>query len=133
MHAFEQFPRKEANILFKDVFNTFYLRLYGVGHTVMGHSDNMRGIPLIFLIRVLSYEPIDREIVYITAIVTIMGSPRGVDPTSHRTMSGRSTTELSSLPLMISKDLYMISAAAVVVVVAAVAFIIIINFFFFTD
>ena len=29
-------------ILFNDAFNTFYLRLYGVGHMVNDHSDSDR-------------------------------------------------------------------------------------------
>ena len=28
---------KEGNVLFNDALNTFYLRLYGVGHTVIWH------------------------------------------------------------------------------------------------
>ena len=39
--------RKEGNILFNDTFNTFYLRLYGVGHMVKDHSDSKRGNPLL--------------------------------------------------------------------------------------
>ena len=31
--------RKEGNVLFNDALNTFYLRLYGVGHMVKDHSD----------------------------------------------------------------------------------------------
>ena len=38
--------RKEGNILFNDAFNTFYLRLYGIGHMVKDHSDSERGNPL---------------------------------------------------------------------------------------
>ena len=34
---------KEGNILFNDALNTFYLRLYGVGHIVNDHSDSERG------------------------------------------------------------------------------------------
>ena len=34
--------RKEGNILFNDTLNTFYLRLYGVGHMVKVHSDSER-------------------------------------------------------------------------------------------
>ena len=30
--------RKEGNVLFNDALNTFYLRLYGVGHMVKDHS-----------------------------------------------------------------------------------------------
>ena len=37
--------RKEM-FLFNDTLNTFYLRLYGVGHMVKDHSDNERGNPL---------------------------------------------------------------------------------------
>ena len=38
--------RKEGNVLFNDALNTCYLRLYGVGHVVKGHSDSERGNPL---------------------------------------------------------------------------------------
>ena len=31
--------RKEGNVLFNEALNRFYLRLYGVEHTVMNHSD----------------------------------------------------------------------------------------------
>ena len=37
---------KEGNVLFNDALNTFYLRLYGVGHMVKNHSDSERGNPL---------------------------------------------------------------------------------------
>ena len=37
--------RKEGNVLFNDALNTFYLRLYGVGH-IEDHSDSERGNPL---------------------------------------------------------------------------------------
>ena len=37
---------KEGNVLFNDALNTFYLRLYGVGHIVKDHSDSERGNPL---------------------------------------------------------------------------------------
>ena len=33
--------RKEGNVLFNDVLNIFYLRLYGVGHMVKDHSDRL--------------------------------------------------------------------------------------------
>ena len=36
----------EGNFLFNDALNTFYLRLYGVGHMVKDHSDSERGKPL---------------------------------------------------------------------------------------
>ena len=36
--------RKEGRkCLFNDALNTFYLRLYGVGHMVKDHSDSERG------------------------------------------------------------------------------------------
>ena len=35
--------RKERNVLFNDTLNTFYLRLYGVGHMVKDHSDSEIG------------------------------------------------------------------------------------------
>ena len=35
--------RKEGNVLFNDALNTFYLRLYGVGHMVKNQSDRERG------------------------------------------------------------------------------------------
>ena len=38
--------RKKGNVLFNDALNTFYLRLYGVGHMVNEHSDSERGNPL---------------------------------------------------------------------------------------
>ena len=38
--------RKEGNVLFNDAINTFYLRLYGIGHMVKDHSDSERGNPL---------------------------------------------------------------------------------------
>ena len=34
---------KEGNVLFNDILNTFYLRLYGVRHMVKDHSDSKRG------------------------------------------------------------------------------------------
>ena len=37
-----QTGRKEGNALFNDALNTFYLRLYGVGHMVNNHSDSER-------------------------------------------------------------------------------------------
>ena len=33
---------KEGNVLLNDALNTFYLRLYGVGHMVKDHSDSER-------------------------------------------------------------------------------------------
>ena len=35
--------RMEGNVLFTDALNTFYLQLYGIGHTVKNHSDCKRG------------------------------------------------------------------------------------------
>ena len=38
--------RKDGIVLFNDALNTFYLRLYGVGHMVNDHSYSERGNPL---------------------------------------------------------------------------------------
>ena len=37
---------RKGNVLFNDALNTFYLRLYGIGHMVKDHSDSERGNPL---------------------------------------------------------------------------------------
>ena len=34
---------KDGNVLFNDALNTFYLQLYGVGHTVKDNSDREEG------------------------------------------------------------------------------------------
>ena len=39
--------RKEGNVLFNNTLNTFYLRLYVVGHMVKDYSDSERGNPLL--------------------------------------------------------------------------------------
>ena len=39
--------KKEGNVLFNDKLNTFYLRLYCVGHMVKDHSDSKRENPLL--------------------------------------------------------------------------------------
>ena len=36
---------RERNVLFNDVLNTFYLRLYGIRHMVKDHSDSEKGKP----------------------------------------------------------------------------------------
>ena len=33
--------------LFNDALNTFYLRIYGVGHSIKDHSDSKRGNQLL--------------------------------------------------------------------------------------
>ena len=38
--------KRERKVLFNDVLNTFYLRLYGVRHMVKDHSDSEKGNPL---------------------------------------------------------------------------------------
>ena len=40
------FEGRKGNVLFDDTLNTFYLRLYGIGHMVKDHSDSERGNPL---------------------------------------------------------------------------------------
>ena len=42
-HSDSKRGRKEGNVLFNDALNTFYIRLYGVGHMVEDHSDSKRG------------------------------------------------------------------------------------------
>ena len=42
-HSDRERGRKEGNVLFNDALNTFYLRLYGVGHMVKDHSNSERG------------------------------------------------------------------------------------------
>ena len=39
--------KRKGNALFNDALNTFYLRLYVVGHMVKDHSDSERGNPLL--------------------------------------------------------------------------------------
>ena len=42
-----QIKGKERNALYYNVLNTFYLRLYGIGHNmVKDHSDSKRGHPM---------------------------------------------------------------------------------------
>ena len=60
--------RKEGNVLFNDALNTFYLRLYGVGHMVKYHSDNEMktrchhmGYSFRLTARVLLYAPSHRQ------------------------------------------------------------------------
>ena len=36
-----------GNVLFNNALNTFYLRLYGVGHMVKDHSDSERRNPML--------------------------------------------------------------------------------------
>ena len=38
---------KERNVLFNDALNTFYLRLYGIGHMVKNNLDSERRISLL--------------------------------------------------------------------------------------
>ena len=38
---------RERNVVLNDALNTFYLRLYGVGHMVKDHSDSEKGNPLL--------------------------------------------------------------------------------------
>ena len=59
--------RKEGNVLFNDALNTFYLRLYGVGHMVEDHSvrEETRcrhmGYSFRLTARVLLYAPSHRQ------------------------------------------------------------------------
>ena len=53
--------RKEGNVLFNDALNTFYLRLYGVGHMIKDHSDFERENPLPPHRLLLVYVPSHRQ------------------------------------------------------------------------
>ena len=92
--------------LFTDAFNTFYLRLYGVGHMVKDHSDSERGNPLpphrlLFPIGNKDYFICTRQdsiyhVIWYTSRGALagtrnssMGPPWRIDPTTHRTMSER--------------------------------------------
>ena len=74
----------EGSALFNDTLNTFYLRLYGVGHMVKDHSDSEKGNPL----------PPHRLLLSINSkgsfICTMDRTTRKIDPMTHRTMSERS-------------------------------------------
>ena len=62
---------KERNVLFNDALDTFYLRLYGIGHMVKDHSNGERGNQLAGTWN------------------SSMGPPWRIDPTTYRTMSER--------------------------------------------
>ena len=69
LHLEECSNRKEGNVLFNDVLNTFYLRLYGVRHRVKDHSESAReetrcrhmGYSFRLTARVLLYAPSHRQ------------------------------------------------------------------------
>ena len=109
--------QKEGSVLFNDALNTFYLRLYGVGHMVKDYYDSVRGNPLpplhglqfpisskdSFIARVLFYAPFHRQDNTNHGLCKIsngaMAGTRGVDPITHCTITGRSTTELHLVPV----------------------------------
>ena len=45
-NIYSDVSRREGNVFFNDAVNTFYLRLYDVGHMVKDHSDMERGNPM---------------------------------------------------------------------------------------
>ena len=88
--------------LFNDALNTFYLRLYGVGHMVKDHSDSERGKPLPphgLLFPITSkgsfymHHPTYHGLCYTSrgALAgkrnSSMGPPWRIDPITHRTIS----------------------------------------------
>ena len=100
---------KERNVLFNDALNIFYLRLYS-GHMVKDHSDCERGNPLHGILLSINSKAsfictIPQTISYTSSFVTLVvehwlemrnssvDPPWGIDPTTHRTMSGRSPTK----------------------------------------
>ena len=52
---------KEGNVLFNDVLNTFYLRLYGIRHMVKYHSDSHMGFSFRLTARFFLYAPSRRQ------------------------------------------------------------------------
>ena len=52
--------RKEGNVLVNDVLNTFYLRLYDVGHMVKDQSDSERGNSFRLAAMIFLYAPSHR-------------------------------------------------------------------------
>ena len=62
-HAFGgPYGTKEGNDFFNDALNTFYLRLYGVGHMVKDHTDSRHmGYSFRLTARVLLYAPSRRQ------------------------------------------------------------------------
>ena len=74
------FNRKEGNVLLNDALNTFYLRLYGVGHMVKDHSDSERGNP-----------PPPHELLQLTSRVLYMHHP--TDRIAHTTAFGTPVVE----------------------------------------
>ena len=102
--------------LFNDALNTFYLRLYGVGHMEKDHSDSERGNPLpphglLFPIRSKGsfiYTPSHKQDrtyhgLYYSSRGALAGTRNSslgllwrIDPTTHRTMSERSYHGASS-------------------------------------
>ena len=57
----ERYLIEGRNVLFNDTLNTFYLRLYGVGHMVKDHSDSYMGYSFRLAARVLLYAPSRRQ------------------------------------------------------------------------
>ena len=87
---------REIYVLFNDALNTFYLRLYGVRHMVKDHSDSEKGNPLPpnrLLFPINTYHGL-----YYTSHWALSGTRNRIDPTTHRTMSERSTSELCPAP-----------------------------------
>ena len=113
--------KEEGNVLFNDAPNTFYLQLYGVRHMVKDHSDSERGNPLpphrlLFPIssKGFLYASSHRQDnTYHSLCYTSRGAlartrnsswvhPWRINPTTHHTMSERSTHGAASrsLPLL---------------------------------
>ena len=75
MHYLLIYNIKEGNVLFNNILNTFYFRLYGIEHMVKDHSDSKRWNwlpPLRGLIKFFyMHHPRDR-IAHITAFITLI-------------------------------------------------------------
>ena len=99
MSVLDNEGRKEGNVLFNEALNTFYLWLYGIRHMVKDHSHSETGNSLPphgLLFPVSRQDNIYHGLCYISHVTlagtrnSSMGPSRRIDPTIHRTMSGRS-------------------------------------------
>ena len=97
--------QKTEVFLFNDALNTFYLRLYGVRHMVTDHSDSAKGNLLLSINSKGSFIcTIPQPLLHQSWSTgwnekQLNGStPWRVDPTTHRTMSECSTSELRPAP-----------------------------------
>ena len=101
--------KKEGNVLFNGALNTFYLRLYGIGHMVKDNADSEKGdllpphgLPFLISSKFFLYDHPRQDNTNHCLCYTCHGALTGtrnssmgstpwrIDPTTHRTMSERS-------------------------------------------